>query len=421
MKALSVSELDNIIGSLRALIGARLQEVRASADDLVLGFYSAGEMLWLWIDLHSIRPILLPWSELPLTLSQKKSPLILFLRAHFDGRVLQSVERDTEQGKVVRFHFSGEDTTMEVRLIPHARNVLLNANGKKIAWQKPKPVEAYVEEKAPLRRSLNELREEWFSVRGGGRAKQDPKQRLQSEITKKEKALAKVKDELARKQALPWRQIGDALKSQQSLDVRDEWEPFIDRRRKLSWNIETCYQKARENEAKITGTQQRIALLENEIIHLKAQLAGNVPLAPAPDQRRPQVLKEVGAQGRTLRLTDEIHAVTGKNAADNLKLLRRAHAWDLWLHLRDEPSRHAILFRNKHTKISDKVLHEVSAWLVKTHFGAKYAQHAGEKVAVIVAECRHVRPIKGDKIGRVTYRDERILIHVIPDLTASSR
>ncbi|NJL25746.1 MAG: hypothetical protein HC902_11610 [Calothrix sp. SM1_5_4] len=59
-------------------------------------------------------------------------------------------------------------------------------------------------------------------------------------------------------------------------------------------------------------------------------------------------------------------------------------------------------------------MQQVFAWFVKNHLGNKYSQSAGERFHVLVAECRHVRPIKGDKLGRVTYRDERVLIYRIP-------
>jgi hypothetical protein len=33
----------------------------------------------------------------------------------------------------------------------------------------------------------------------------------------------------------------------------------------------------------------------------------------------------------------------------------------------------------------------------------------GQRIAVVIVECRFVKPIKGDKLGRVIYHGERTL------------
>src|SRR6185312_10554255 len=125
-------------------------------------------------------------------------------------------------------------------------------------------------------------------------------------------------------------------------------------------------------------------------------------------------LNKMEAHGRTLHLSEDLTAVMGKSAADNMKILRRARAWDLWFHLRDFPSSHAVLFRNKSANVGDGKIFEVIGWFVRNHLGSKAAQHAGEKFDVVMTECRYVKPIRGDKIGRVTYHNERILIYQFP-------
>jgi len=378
----------------------------------VLGFYSPEGVLWLWIDLNAVRPCLLPWTEVPLRLPQAKSPLNLFLRAHFRDRVLRNV---SAQGCVISLEF-GDGNRLELRLIPHVRNILAFADGKQIAWQKPSPLPETPEREAlSAPRSLEDLREEWLALRGAGKGKKssDPKARLENELSKKHKALEKVEEELARKRDLPYKAVGDWLKVHQNLDVPREWEPFVDKRRKLSWNIEQCFTKARESLGKITGTEKRAEILREEIDRLKARLAG--PIQETPRQEKPKVsLGDFAAQGRTLRLNDELTVVAGKSAGDNLKILRKARAWDLWFHLRDYPGSHAVLFRNKNTKVGENLILQVVDWFLRMQLGSKVTQHSGEKFAVLIAECRHVHPIKGDKVGRVTYHDERVLIYKMP-------
>ncbi len=422
MKAWTVSEFDNVVSTLKPLIGSRLQEVQTSDADLVLGFYTSKGVLWLWIDLNALSPCLLPWTQLPLLLALRKSPLNLFLRAHFRDRVLRSVERVESEGRVILMKFGkeGDHLQLELRLFPHARNVLAQTADKKIAWQKPKDLPESGGERVSLQsRSLEELREEWLAFRGGkGKSKgvkstKDVKTRLENELEKKKKALIKVQDELAAKRDTPWKSVGAWLKQNQNLNVPREWEPFVDKRRKLSWNIEQCFTKAREIEGKLFGTEKRLEILKNEIAKLEDRLSK--PITTTAFERAPnKPILDGATQGRTLKLSDELTLISGKSAADNLKLLRKARAWDWWFHLRDSPSSHAILFRNKNAVVSDQAVQQVLEWYVRQHLGAKFKQHAGEKFEILIAECRHVKPIKGDRLGRVTYHFERVVTYRIP-------
>ncbi len=420
MKAWTVLELDNIVASLRALVGARLQEVQTSDSDLVLGFYTPRGVLWLWADLNAVKPCLLPWTELPLVVPTRKNPLNLFLRAHFESKVLRSVERPEHQGRVVLLKFGKPEDglELEMRLFPHGRNVLARAGEKHISWQKPKELSESVQpvEDSQAPRTLEQLREEWKLARGGkGRAKnaKDIKGKLEDELAKKKRALGKVIEELQRKRDMPWKEVGNWLKDHQSLEVPKEYEPFVDKRRKLSWNIEECFKRAREVEGKLFGTEKRLELLQDDIARLVKRMSE--PLnTKVLERKAPQPKMEAGTSGRTLRISDELTLISGKSAADNLKLLRKARAWDYWFHLRDVPSSHAILFRNKNTNVGDNVVQQVVEWYVRQHLGQKYKQHAGEKIQVMMAECRFVRPIKGDKLGRVTFQNERVITYQIP-------
>lgn len=422
MKAWTIPELDNVVSSLKPLIGTRLQEIQTSDEDVVLGFYSQDGMLWLWIDLSALRPCLLPWAEVPLHIPTRKNPLNLFLRAHFRDRVLRKIERPEHQGRVVLLKFGkeGDEVELEVRLFPHGRNILARTEEKQVAWQKPKALPESVAPKTTedeKLRGLEELRKEWLAIRsrkGTAKTSKDVKGRMENELAKKQKAVAKVEEELKRKSDQPWKKVGDWLKANQTLDVPKEWEPFVDKRRKLSWNIEECFSRARELEGKIFGTEQRLQVLKAEIERLAARKDQPLKAGAMESPKMLQPLLAAEAQGRTLRISDEISVISGKSAADNLKLLRKARAWDLWFHLRDYPSSHAILFRNKNTQIGEGVVQQVLAWYVRLYLGQKFKQHSGEKFHILIAECRFVRPIKGDKLGRVTFHNERQATYQIP-------
>ena len=92
-----------------------------------------------------------------------------------------------------------------------------------------------------------------------------------------------------------------------------------------------------------------------------------------------------------------------------MDLLRRSKPHDLWLHLKDYPSAHAIIHKQKDQKIADTDIMKVAGWLVKEGFSEKKSKPSG-KFAVVIVECRHVKPLKGDKLGRVTYHNAREML-----------
>jgi len=424
VKVWTIGELRGVIRAAQPLVGLRLQEVLSLEGDLLLGFYAPSKgVLWLWIDLNALRPCLLPWMNLPWQLKPKKTPLLLFIKAHFVGRTLSALKMREEAGRIVDFTFESEEPLrLEMKLYPHARNVTAICGTKQIHWQKPSEDVAWTEQDDSRieGRDLETLRDQWLKLRGGVRVKgsssakigaEDEAAKLAREVVRRDKAIAKINEELIRQRQTPWREVGHWLKSNQTLKVPREWEPFIDAKRNLAWNIERCFEKAREVDGKSKGAEKRLQILQAELSALKRgegltkETLGNRASSP------PQVQD---VQARTLKLEDGLTVMAGKNAADNMKLLRRARAWDLWLHLRDFPGSHAILFRNKNATISDGTLHKVAEWFVRLQLKQKYRESAGERLQILVAECRHVKPIKGDKLGRVTYHDERVLIHKIP-------
>jgi predicted ribosome quality control (RQC) complex YloA/Tae2 family protein len=99
----------------------------------------------------------------------------------------------------------------------------------------------------------------------------------------------------------------------------------------------------------------------------------------------------------------------GKSAKDNIDLLRKAKSWDYWIHLKDYSSAYAIIHRQKEQSVSEQDLIKCAQWLIKEGRNEKKTQIGG-RFSVVVAECRYVRPLKGDKLGRVTYHDAREIL-----------
>lgn len=407
MRPISGPEIDEIVASLGICLGKPLQSVVTGESDVVLGLWEGRRAIWLWLDLNMQNPALIPMMELPANPQNKKSPLQLFLKAHFVGRILERVERVESMGRVVRLHFNDE-TSLEFRLIPRGVNFIARAEDKQVSFKPVQELPPPAENKGgPQRpRALRELIEEWRSARFAKREVKSPKTNLEKRLQSLKRSLEKVMSEVENKTHSPWRMLGNWLLENQSLDVPPEYSSWIDRRRKLAWNIEECFRKAKEAERKIEGAVARVEQLKEEISTLEKRITQGDWLEP----EKKRLVRDDRPSARTLRLADNFTVIAGKSAKDNIDLLRKAHAWDIWLHVKDQPSAHAVLFRPKGAAVSDEMLRKASQWLLKMSLGAKYKNHVGEKFEILSAECRFVSPIRGDRLGRVTYRNEKVLI-----------
>ena len=435
MKALNENEIDIIVSSLGLLEGARLQEVVVARHSCGLGFYAHHEMAWVWIDLNPFRPCLIPINGPQAASVKPARPLLLFLRAHFVGRQLIHVGRDLGLGRAIRFEFAADENEpreLEVRLWPHGQNVSARAGRSHVHFARPAPsekVSTHERVETNSARTLEVILSEW--VESGGRgdkaasptAKQEKTPQVTAEIQLKkriekvESAIKKVEAEHLAKHDNPWREVGEWLAAHQSLAAPHALTTFVDQRKSLAWNIENCFSRAKENDRKILGTTERLAKLKSELAELQSV---KDPLSFIEQSTREKSSQAKSGQSkaahradklkmRTLHLSADLRACVGRSGKDNLTLLRSARAWDYWVHLKDFPGSHGILFRDKGAKVSDELFAKVARWLVEATFGEKAKSKAGDRFELLIAECRYVRPIRGDKLGRVTYANERVL------------
>jgi predicted ribosome quality control (RQC) complex YloA/Tae2 family protein len=345
----------------------------------------------------------------------EKKPLGLFLKAHFLDLRLVRVQFVAQYGRVIQLHFTG-GASLEIRLFPAGQNIIAHANNRSIAWAKPHELKPQSElglksdDGVPLR-SWEDLSREWLLARQGATGRTDarlpdPQQELKLRRQKLQKAIDKIVLDIERRRQEPWAQVGQWIGENQSLRVPTDWVKYVDSDKSLGWNLENCFQKAKENKLKLAGAEKRRAEL---LVQLENSTLGNSVTKGAPQEK--SLLKAAQSKGRTYDLGEGLILYIGKSAQDNLRLLREARPWNLWLHLRDEPSAHAILHRNKNQKVSDALLQLAAHHLVRHTYGDKHQRYQGQKMPVILAECRFVRPIKGDRVGRVTYSDERSFLH----------
>ncbi|MBO9665402.1 MAG: DUF814 domain-containing protein [Bdellovibrio sp.] len=411
MKALTQQELQTFVSYFAPILeGAQLQEVLANDRGLALSFHLKTQY-WLILDLVPNTPMMLLFeNQCPFKKGAKPKPVGLFLNSNAKNLYVTDMQVQEEFGRVVLLTLSNRQTTceIEIRMIPKQCNFIVRSGGKTIAWEKPLDLkEAPIVENPPEPRTLQELHEEWLAEQGAAKKPSlDPvaqweKQR-QKDLEKKRKALDEIQKQIESDKHLLWQEAGVYLKTHGTLDVPEHLQNYISKSESLSWNIETTFSKAKQLVGKKDGARERLVELEKEIKTLerssfkeKPQKTGLIDL-----------MQKADARGRKYTLESGALAYCGKSAADNLALLRQAKAWDYWLHLKDYPGAHAIIHRQRDQEISSNEIQEVAGWVAKESLSSKSLM-VGQKVAVVMVECRFVRPIKGDKLGRVTYHGEK--------------
>ncbi len=449
MKPVSEQELEALVGEARLLVGSPLQEVVLVGRDLALGHWTSEGLKWLWLDLNSVCPLMMVFPSWPQGFKKKSEtkPIRLFLRAHGLNRPLTRVVRDQSLGRVVRLTWGG-DFHLEFRSIPRAVNLILqNAEGKKISWSKLRPLGAQRKEaspapESPLFRSPQEIQAQWRakSVPSSPKGKSpaapsslaELRRRLNLVLQKKRRALERVEVALTEQKESPWRSLGKWLLQHQQesfsrlKELPEDWVHRLKVESGLAWNIENCFQRAKEQEAKLQGTQHRKEQLIEEVRQLQALMQEGVEVSalesalashqkPAgsrtpsrKDQVRSASKSSPRLRCRKLSWGNGQEFLVGLSARDNLQLLKQARAWDFWFHLKDRPGAHGILRRERHQEVSEARLHEAGHFLLSVQLGSQLKP--GEVWALTVAERRFVQPIKGDRLGRVQFRNERSLV-----------
>lgn len=438
MKSAHFFEFQSIVQYLNdELTGSQLQEIMPTPEGIVLGFYRfqtqtelQPKAVWLVIDLDTQFPFLGLFDHNPWHGLKSTKPIGLFISSHLKNHNVFQIEHVEEQGRVARVYFSSEKNLfLEVRLIPRQPNLLASAATragiKSISWDKIKTLDGAGSENFLTSevesRSVPFMFSQWLARRSKTSTQKNqqakgPQQisayekwlkQKEKDLEKKRKALKSLEDQIHNPLIALYAEIGDHLKVHGFKNVPLEFSRYIDFEKKTSWNIEKSFDKSKQLKSKSEGAQARRVKLLKEIDELQdtsEKKFAEVLKNQAEVKTRLTQRKPTQAQVRKLILDEAKNLVCwlGKSATENAKLLREAKAWDIWIHLKDYPSAYAILQRNKDQNISDIMIQKAAQWLASESLKNK-KDLLGVKLAVVWVECRHVRPIKGDKLGRVTY------------------
>jgi predicted ribosome quality control (RQC) complex YloA/Tae2 family protein len=420
MKAMSLLELRTLVIELNELLmDSQLQDVISNDRGLALGFRGTRHF-WLTLDMNPANPFCLVFADYcPFKKGSKPKPLALFLNSHGKNLYFRRMWLEEDYGRVLRMELGNSQKNCEIQmiLIPRQANMLVESEGKSITWEKPRELQVQTETgELPEPRGLAEMHEEWLGeFQGGARPSIDPRAQWEKkkakDLEKKRKALEEIEKTLAENYSEKLYELGTYLKTLAPEDfnskkVPSRWHGFLDFKQKIFANIERVFEKAKQAAGKVQGTEDRRRILVEDIEKLEKSSFETSQREAASRPKVDDLMKSTEAKGRKLHLESGAIVYCGKSAADNLALLRRAKAWDYWLHLKDYPGAHAIVHRSRDQELPYEELQKAALWVLKESLSSRSFM-SGEKYAVVLVECRFVRPIKGDKLGRVTYHSEK--------------
>lgn len=419
MAALRIEQLKILVENIKLYgLGAQLQELVLTETHLFLQHYAKGSFT-IGVELKPLAPRLgYFFGDIPKKKSLVK-PIILFLKAHARNHRLTDVIADEKMGRVVQLIYgTNGECEVELRLIPHGVNVIVKTPDKSISLFPAKdlpPSTTTADNALAESFELEAYLDQWMeTVLGTSNKKQqssplaDQQRKKRKEIEKKQTLIGKLQDDL-KAMDKPWLTAGEYIKTHQTLDVPEDWETLIDRAIPINANMQRCFEKHKLQEKRQQQIGERIQHLVQEIEALQSESDDEKESIDRPIKSLAgELLSKAKAKGRKLVLTEGVEAVFGKSAKDNMALLRRAQAWDLWLHLRDLPGSHLIVRRPRQKNVDHQLLIQAALWLLKETVGKKKVIE-GDRYDVIVTECRFVKPIKGDKLGRVNYQNEMTL------------
>lgn len=411
IKAWSLKEMQKNLASLQFLEGARLQKVVYHPKKILfLEFYKTESLLFA-LDLRQPHFF---YSLIPSTKAPKKNkkdiPISLYLHSHFVGKSLKLIEIASQYGRVLRFHFA-EDMYVEFRLYPKDLNVHVKKEAKSIFWQKPRELEEVEDNFEPKEyRSLEKLSRLWWDqFHGSGVAssseKKDAEKDLQKKIKKLEKQRDSLKEDLQKDRVSDWQLLGEKLISGQEFDL----EYFADFLKKLpeEGNVEKaqfCFEKAKRLKDKKQGKEERLKAIDAEIESLHS--GGVKAIVASSKSKGDDLQKRTGAKTISKNIANDLRVHIGRSAKENMALLRKAKPWYLWMHLKDLPGNHLFVEKNKNRELNQTELMMAAKELVKF----KKEKLSGETYPVQYTEVRFIRPIKGDKLGRVRVQQEQVLL-----------
>ncbi len=413
---MNVLEIDESISDIQKALGFSVQNVYYYDKTLVLSLWQNHASHWLVISLRYDQQSIFIVPEQKIKLKNEKKPIQIFALAHLKHLYFTDIRRVEIEGRKIQIHFSSsdsEDVMVEVVLVPTVLNISIFKGKKQVHLNKPKDLPEFKSnEQANLKlKPLEDVKNNWLqslqkkSIDGPDQGRKT----LKSEIEKKQKALKKVESDLDKKMNEDYYQFALLLETN-AVEAKDKFPDLFDSKKSIHKLKDEYFEKQKSLKQKILRSEDRVLLLKNELKDLCALTESDwsqILKSNAKGQSQ-SFNQKSEIKVRKLEIANDLVAYYGKSAADNLKLLRSAKAWHYWIHIKDMPSSHMIIFRDKNRDLKDGEVQKAIVWFLNEAHGVS-KDNSAEAFDVLMTECRYVRPIKGDKLGRVNYSHEKVL------------
>lgn len=410
MKSLTDQEIDLLLEPLQSLKGARLQKILYSGKhSFAMEFYHGGKLHHWIVDLKPARPLaFLGGGRAPFKNVKRPVPLQLFLRAHFVGKHLLEVQRQRDLGRVIQLRFV-DGGIWQIHLYPHGQNFFAQSGDKSMWLHKPKETQPGVFRSERPPRSPEEIIASWWSEKTPGPLREPQKDEAAAQkewVRRRKRLIENLTSELESLELGVWQAAGEALKLGETLSLPEKVQRALKDLPSRSAQMEFCFSREKKLKNKKVQLAERLGTLQEELKNPPAKTE------PLPEPQKPKGVEK-------LRFKTYHHGPwtlwVGKSGSDNLSLLRTAKPWYLWLHVRDQAGAHGIVRRNRSEQLPARELRAMAEQFLKLSLppGMQKRQR-GSRVELIVAEVRHVRPIKGDRHGRVHYSKSSTLTVTLP-------
>ena len=433
MKPLTFSLLRDFVEFYKdVVIGSLLMGVGRYEKNLWLFFYKEETpfYLYLYMSPGSPLPLLFKQKLPPFPLSKGEKPVQLFLKKHVLKSRVTCFFVNANKGRILflKLQNKSRQSALEIRLFPHGQNIIVQSDDKRISWNKvmePPPFHPVQEQKQAQEAAkaafvdFDEVSQRFLKEQSERKKKgieQDKRNKGKQEnseiqfkhlIQKKQKILEKILLNLKEKEqkTQKYLKLGHYLNGVLRLEEVDlKWEKDIDYAKSLSWNRDRIFALYKKEKQKCHTMLKRISVLKEEIENLYKSPDSHVK----KENFKRDYLDTRKRKETYLILTDKVMAFMGTSAQENLRLLRRSKPWHLWLHAKDMPGPHILVECLRGYKLREEDLLKAVKWL----YGFQFKKNLPPvEFCVIVAECRYVRPIKGDKLGRVSYQNHRTFIY----------
>ncbi len=396
MKTINQSELEILVSSLQCLKGFEVQGVYGSDELFGFKFWNK-RVSWITCRLKGSIPFIYGPEELVKFDKSTPKPVFTFFNKYFKGALLTDICVKSELGRVVEMTFQSEackDLRVQLCLFRGGVNFSVFANRKKVFLNKPSNIKISSNSSSFQSRDLKTLKKE---ITLSLPSKKKSLENDFKELNKKDIAIKKIEQAIQFYSQDPYLNLVKAL--EQDLKPPKDLIKLMQKSMTKQENVEYLYEQHKLKPEKLERLKRRINELNLENT-ASTKLSGKKSYKP-----------EVQGIPR-LVISEGVVAFCGRKAKENLTLIRKAKAWYLWMHLKDYPSAHIIVEKNKNRDLNENELRKVASFLFFRGAPKKLISSPEVSFEVIFTEIRYVKPIKGDKLGRVTAQNVKSRVYL---------